>query len=46
MGDAAPVASLLALALLRGLLLEWIETGDGPVIDAGLGELAALITRG
>ena len=41
-GDAAPIVSLIALALLRGLLLEWIETGDGPVIDAGLAELAAL----
>lgn len=37
--DAVP---LVALALIRGLLLEWIETGDGPAIDAGLGELKAL----
>ena len=37
--DAVP---LVALALIRGLLLEWIETGDGPAIDAGLGELNAL----
>lgn len=45
-GDAAPIASVVALALLRGLLLEWIETGDGPAIDAGLAELAALTARG
>ena len=35
-------APLVALALLRGLLLEWIETGDGPTIDAGLDQLGTL----
>ena len=35
---------IVALALLRGLLLEWIETGDGPAIDAGLDQVKALAT--
>lgn len=37
--------ALVLFALLRGLALEWIETGDGLAITAGVGELKALAAR-
>lgn len=42
--DARDDLASLVLALLRGLLIEWTETGDGPVVDATLRRVDALFT--
>ncbi len=38
-------AAAFALAMLRGLLLEWTESGDGPLVEAGLARFRDALER-
>lgn len=42
--DSREALAGVVLALLRGLLIEWTETGDGPAVTAALDRIDALFT--